>query len=103
MNALAELPGRLLRGFFKLLLGLALAVFLVSLLLASLVLVLAMSVWSLITGRKPAPVVLFARMRERSQQMARGTWSTSASHARGSDVVDVQAREVDEGPQRRQP
>ena len=98
MNALAELPGRLLRGVFKIALGLALAVFLVSLLLASLVLVLGVSLWSLVTGRKPAPVVMFARMRERSQHMAQGVWRTDRAHTRGADVVDVQAREIDDAP-----
>jgi hypothetical protein len=101
MNALAELPGRLLRGVFKIALGLALAVFLVSLLLASLVLVLGVSLWSLVTGRKPAPVVMFARMRERSQHMAQGVWRTGpapGSTGRAADVVDVQAREIDDAP-----
>lgn len=98
MNALADLPGRLLRGVFKIALGLALAVFLVSLLLASLVLVLGVSLWSLVTGRKPAPVVMFARMRERSQHMAQGVWRTDRADPRGADVVDVQAREIDDAP-----
>ena len=101
MNALADLPGRLLRGVFKIALGLALAVFLVSLLLASLVLVLGVSLWSLVTGRKPAPVVMFARMRERSQHMAQGVWRTDRASPRGGDavdVVDVQAREIDDAP-----
>lgn len=110
MNDLAALPGRLLRGVFKLALGLALAVLLVSLLLASLVLVLGVSLWSLITGRKPAPVVMFARMRERSQHMAQGVWRTDRAPMRGRrtadgvDVVDVQAREIDAArPDPRQP
>mgnify|MGYP006193578631 FL=1 len=107
MNNLAELPGRLLRGVFKIALGLALAVFLVSLLLASLVLVLGVSLWSLVTGRKPAPVVMFARMRERSQHMAQGVWRTDRAPVRNghvADVVDVQAREVDDArPGPRQP
>ena len=103
MNALAELPGRLLRGVFKIALGLALAVFLLSLLLASVVLVLGVSLWSLVTGRKPAPVVMFARMRERSQHMAQGVWRTDRAAPRAAphasvDVVDVQAREIDDAP-----
>ena len=51
-----------------------------------------------VTGRKPAPVVMFARMRERSQHMAQGVWRTDRAHPRGADVVDVQAREIDDAP-----
>ena len=102
MNALADLPGRLARGVLRIALGLALAVFLLSLLLASLLVVLGVSLWSLLTGRQPAPVVLWRRMRERSQQMAQGVWPARPGAARG-DVVDVQAREIEEAGGPRQP
>jgi len=95
MNTLADLPGRLGRLVLRLALGLAAAVFLLSLLLASLLAVLGVSLWSLLTGRKPAPVVLFTRMRERSRQFAAGGWGPTANAPRG-DVVDVEAREIPE-------
>lgn len=105
MNAFADLLGRLGRTVLRLALALAAAVFLLSLLLASLLVVLGVSLWSLITGRKLAPVVMFARMRERSQRYAQGAWRgdvpTDRASARG-DVVDVEAREIEDagGPRR---
>lgn len=88
---------RVLRGVFKLLLGLALAVFLVSLLIAAIVVVLGVSLWSLITGRKPAPVVMFNRFRQTSQRYTEGVWPGRSTSGRSSgDVVDVQAHEVPE-------
>ena len=105
MNAFADLLGRLGRTVLRLALALAAAVFLLGLLLASLLVVLGVSLWSLITGRKPAPAVLFARMRERSQRYAQGAWRGDAQGTRGSargDVVDVEAREIEDagGPRR---
>ncbi|MGC4396372.1 hypothetical protein [Hydrogenophaga sp. T2] len=101
MNAVADLLGRLGRTVLRLTLGLAAAVFLLSLLLASLLAVLGLSLFSLLTGRKPAPVVLFARMRERSQRFAQGGWGQPAAAPRG-EVVDVEAREIPDarGPSR---
>lgn len=102
MNAFADLLGRLGRTVLRLALALAAAVFLLSLLLASLLVVLGVSLWSLITGRKPAPAVLFARMRERSQRYAQGAWRGEARQAARGDVVDVEAREIEDagGPRR---
>ncbi len=105
MNAFADLLGRLGRTVLRLALALAAAVFLLSLLLASLLVVLGVSLWSLITGRKPAPAVLFARMRERSQHYTRGAWRGHAPAARPAaraDVVDIEAREIEDagGPRR---
>lgn len=106
MNAFADLLGRLGRTVLRLALGLAAAVFLLSLLLASLLVVLGVSVWSLVTGRKPAPAVLFARMRERSQHYARGNWRGPVQGGRPAtrgDVVDIEAREIDDASRSRQP
>ncbi|MDD3786445.1 MAG: hypothetical protein PHQ87_12945 [Hydrogenophaga sp.] len=69
------------------------AIFVLSFLAAAAVVVLGVSVWSLITGRKPAPVVLFTQMRERSRRYAAGTWSRGEPAA-SQDVVDVEATEV---------
>ncbi|MCU0941067.1 MAG: hypothetical protein MUE35_00765 [Hydrogenophaga sp.] len=105
MNALADLTGRLGRAVLRLALGLAAAVFLLSLLLASLLVVLGVSLWSLVTGRKPAPVVLFTRMREQSRRYSQGVWrpADAPSARRPGDVVDVEAREVQDPTGRRVP
>ncbi|QHE88357.1 hypothetical protein [Hydrogenophaga sp. BPS33] len=96
MNELFDFFGRVLRGVLKLALGLAGLVFLLSLLLATLVVVLGVSIWSLLTGRKPAPAVLFTRFRESSKRYSQGAWPTGAGMGRRpmGDVVDVQATEV---------
>jgi hypothetical protein len=94
MNALSDFLSRVLGGLIKLVLLLAAAVFVVSFLLAALVLVLGVSLWSLITGRKPAPVVMFGRMRERSQRYTQGMWPGQGRQEPLGDVVDVQATEV---------
>ena len=95
MNAVSDLLSRILRGALKLVLVLAAAVFVLSFLLAALVAVLGVSLWSLLTGRKPAPVVMFSRMRERSQRYTQGMWPGRVPDA---DVVDVDATEVGERP-----
>lgn len=95
MNGFADFLERVLRGLLKLVLVLAALVFVVSFLLAALVVVAGVSLWSLITGRKPAPVVMFSRMREQSQRYTRGVWPGQAGAPAG-DVVDVQATEVPE-------
>ena len=95
MNALSDLLSRLLRGALRLVLVLAAMVFVLSFLLAALVAVLVMSVWSLVTGRKPAPVVMFSRMREQSRQYTQGMWP---GRTPPGDVVDVDATEVGERP-----
>jgi hypothetical protein len=95
MNPVSDLLSRIFRGALKLVLVLAAMVFVLSFLLAALVAVLVMSVWSLITGRKPAPVVLFSRMREQSRQYTQGMWP---GRTPPGDVVDVDATEVGERP-----
>lgn len=102
MNSFTDLLSRAVRGVLGLLLGLSLAVLALSLLLAALVVVLGMTLWALVTGRKPAPVMVFQRFREASQRYTGGAWAsragTPASSVRDLDVVDVQAHEVPEGP-----
>lgn len=99
MNSSSDFLGRLARGLLRVLLGVAATIFLLSLLVASLVVVLAMSLWSLITGRKPAPVVMFQQFRQAQQRYASGVFRGAA----GGDVVDVQATEVREGQAPAQP
>jgi hypothetical protein len=99
MNGLFDFFGRVLRGVLKLVLGLAGLVFLLSLLLATLVVVIGVSLWALLTGRKPAPAVVFSRFRQTSQRYRQGVWpgaGGSGTQRPMGDVVDVQATEVPE-------
>ena len=91
MNEISDFLGRVFAGLLKLVLVIAASVFVVSFLLAALVVV---SLWSLITGRKPAPVVMFTRMREQSQRYTQGVWPGQARQEPAGDVVDIQATEV---------
>lgn len=97
MTGFTDFLARVLRGLLKLVLVLAATVFVVSFLLAALLVVLLVSLWSLITGRKPAPVVLFSRMREQSQRYTQGVWPGRGSPPAG-DVVDVEVTEVRDVP-----
>lgn len=98
MNVFMDSLGRLLRGVFSVVFGLALLVFTVSLLLAALVVVAGVSLWALLTGRKPTPVMVFQRFRQQSQRYTGGVWPgrgrPGAEPSRSMDVVDVQAHEV---------
>jgi hypothetical protein len=101
MNSFSDFLSRLLSGLLKLTLGLAAFVFLLGLLAASLVLVLGVSLWALLTGRKPAPVMAFQRFRQTSQRYAQGAWVRRPGPAHGAshgDVVDVQAHVVPDEP-----
>lgn len=98
MNGLFDFFARLVRGVFRLVLGVAALVFVLSLLLASLVLVLGVSLWALITGRKPAPFVVFNRFRQTSQRYTQGVWPGRGPARPMGDVVDVQAHEVPDAP-----
>lgn len=103
MNGFTDLLSRALRGVLSLVLGLGLALLALSLLLAALIAVLGMTLWALVTGRKPAPVMVFQRFRQASRQYAGGAWGRPghpAAPGRDLDVVDVQAHEVPETPVR---
>lgn len=101
MNGLFDFFGRVLRGVLRLALAVAALVFMLSLLLAALVVMLGVSLWALVTGRKPAPAVVFSRFRQTSQRYTQGVWPTgtggSARRPKG-DVVDVEATEVPDAP-----
>jgi hypothetical protein len=94
MQTFIDFLGRLIAGAIKLVLVLAATVFVVGFLLAALVVVVLVSLWSLVTGRKPAPVVLFTRMREQSKRYTQGVWPGAARGEPPADVVDIQATEV---------
>ncbi|MGE0100004.1 MAG: hypothetical protein AB7S86_16815 [Hydrogenophaga sp.] len=96
MNGILDFFGRLVRGVLKLALGLMALVFVLSLLLATLVVVLGVTLWAVITGRKPAPAVVFTRFRQTSQRYTQGMWPTGTARRPAGDVVDVQATEVPE-------
>jgi hypothetical protein len=100
MNGLFEFFGRVLRGVLRLALAVAALVFVLSLLLAALVVMVGVSLWALVTGRKPAPAVVFSRFRQTSQRYTQGVWPGGAAGVRrpAGDVVDVEATEVPERP-----
>lgn len=90
------LASQILRFFLKLALGLFAAIFAISLLLAALIVVALSLLKSLVTGRKPAPAVVFGRFQRFSPQ---GMWPGGAARDEGAarpagDVVDVEVREV---------
>lgn len=97
---MTDFLSRVLRGLLKLVLVALATVFVLSFLLAALFVVLLVSLWSLLTGKKPAPVVMFSRMREQSQRYTQGVWPGSTARPTG-DVVDVDATEVPEAPSER--
>lgn len=98
MNGLFDFFARVVRGVLKLALGVMALAFVLSLLLATLVVVLGISLWALITGRKPAPLVVFNRFRETSQRYTQGVWPGRGPAQPMGDVVDVQAHEVPNAP-----
>ena len=87
---------KILRFFFRLLFGIFAAVFAISLLAAALIVVALSLLKSLVTGRKPAPAMVFGRFQRYSPQ---GMWPGGSApgnpaSARAGDVVDVEVREV---------
>ncbi len=101
MSLIADFIGRVASALLRLAFALAAAVFAVSLLLAGLVAVVFMLLRAVLTGRKPAPVVVWQRYRAASKASAdRWTHRAGASAARSgarsapAEVVDVQARDV---------
>ena len=84
---------RVLRFVLKLVLAVFGAVLAVSLLAIALIVVMASVIKSLITGRKPAPAMVFGRFQQYSPQ---GMWpgtGPAESEPQG-DIVDVEVREV---------
>jgi hypothetical protein len=99
---MSDTLSQIFRFVLKLVLGLFAAVFAISLLTATL-LVLALG-WlkALVTGRKPAPSQLFGRFQQFQQFTPRGAWPggasprSGASAKAGGQVVDVEVREIRE-------
>jgi hypothetical protein len=89
---------QIFRFILKLVLGLFAALFAISLLVAALIVFTLSLLASLITGRKPAPAMVFGRFQQFSQQ---GMWPGSrtredAPKAGTGQVVDVEVREIRE-------
>ncbi|MEO8543312.1 MAG: hypothetical protein ABJA49_06915 [Betaproteobacteria bacterium] len=97
MNGLTDFIHGVVRATIKLLLVLAAAIFVVSLLLAAIVVMLAVSIWSLVTGRKLEPIKVFSQFRQSSARFKPGGWPGRPGGGTGKPetlVVDVQAHEV---------
>lgn len=95
---MSDVVNQIFRFILKLVLSLFGAVFAISLLLVTLV-VLALSVLkALVTGRKPGPAMLFEHFQQfRSQSVWPG--NAPREHAAGSQaghIVDVEVREIRE-------
>ncbi|MBC7547524.1 MAG: hypothetical protein H7224_02625 [Polaromonas sp.] len=82
----------LLRFVLKVALGLMAAVFALSLLAAALMVLAFGLLKALITGKKPAPAMVFSRFRKYAPQ---DIWSSKVKPS--GDVVDVEMRELREG------
>lgn len=99
MNGLSDFIQGVVRGTVKLLLVFAAAVFLVSVLLAAIAVMLGVSIWSLVTGRRPQPAKIFTRFRQSSARFTpAGGWPGQRGQRTpgrpDAQVVDVQAHEV---------
>lgn len=102
MSSFSDFLGAVFRTALRLALLVASGIFVLSFLAAALVVVLAVSLWTLISGRKPAPVMMFEQFRARSRQFGQRGWPSgaaggSAASPRGGVVVDVEAVEVSGG------
>ena len=92
-----NLVGRLFRFVLKLVLAAFAIVFALSVLAAALIVMILSVFKSILTGKKPAPTVVFSRFQKFSPG---GVWPGAAgreaqgSTAKASDVVDVEVREV---------
>ena len=84
-------------GLFRFIIKLVLAtyglVFVISLLLAALIVVLLSLLKSLVTGKKPAPAMVFGKFQKFAPG---GMWPGSARAEPKADVVDVEVREIKE-------
>lgn len=89
--------GRIFRFFLKLLLAAFGIVFALSVLAAALIFMVFSVVAALLTGKKPAPSVVFSRFQKFSPG---GVWPRQATREgqnkaeKPSDIVDVEVREV---------
>jgi hypothetical protein len=103
MSLITDFVARIVSMALRLVFGLAAAVFALSLLFAGLLAVVFMVLRALLTGRKPAPVMVWQRYREASRaSSARWTDRAMPSDTRAqkgarvvpADVVDVVPRDI---------
>jgi hypothetical protein len=103
MSLISDFIGRIVSLALRLVFGLAAAVFALSLLFAGLVAVVFMLLRALLTGRRPAPVMVWQHYREASRASSARWTSRSATAAdpvaKGvravpADVVDVTPRDI---------
>ncbi|MEO7108614.1 MAG: hypothetical protein ABIZ09_19730, partial [Rhodoferax sp.] len=95
MNLLSEVVATVLRTVVKMVLIVLTALFALTVLCIGLVIVAAMVLRFLLTGRKPAVVTTFSRFNQAAQQFRPGGWSGSKpDSANSADIVDVEAHEV---------
>jgi hypothetical protein len=90
--------GRFLRFVLKLVLAAFGLLFAVSLIAAALIVVMIQLVKALVTGKRPAPAMVFGRLQRFSPE---GLWpgTSSKPESKTGDVVDVEVREVREDRQ----
>ena len=81
----------LIRFTIKVILAFLGLIFAVSLLLAAMLLLLVSSLKWLVTGKKPAPLIIFSRFKKFT---AGGVWTNATRAKNDADVVDVEVREV---------
>ena len=89
MNGITDFVNQFIRVVIRVVLIAAVAFFLVSLLFATLVVMLAATVWALVTGRKPQASRIFGQFRQTSARYTRGAWPRVPVAGR-QDIVDVQ-------------
>jgi hypothetical protein len=99
MNGITEFFNGILRTLLRLVLIAAAAIFIFSLLLATLVVLAGVTIWSLLTGRKPDAARVFGQFRQTSARYTRGAWpgnnrTPPGPASRGADIVDIPAHEV---------
>ena len=82
---------QLVRFAVKLILTVLGLVFAISLLAAALIVVLLSLLKSVLTGKKPAPVVVFSKFQKFAPG---GMWPGSAKAQNTGEVVDIEVREV---------
>ena len=82
---------QLVRFAIKLILTVLGLVFAISLLMAALIVVLLSLLQSVITGKKPAPVVVFSKFQKFASG---GIWPGAGKAQNTAEVVDVEVREV---------
>jgi len=103
MNGFTEFLNNIARGVLRLVLIAAAAIFIFSLLLATMVVLAGVTIWSLLTGRKPDAARVFGQFRQTSARYTRGAWPGNNGPAngpagKGADIVDIPAHEVRDVP-----